>query len=48
VAFHDYGRDESTGNPGFAITPVADEFGVAGVVGHLAWGTVPALAPVDR
>jgi predicted O-methyltransferase YrrM len=48
VAFHDYGRDESTGNPGFAITPVADEFGVDGVVGHLAWGTVPALAPVDR
>lgn len=38
VAFHDYGRDESTGNPGFAVTPVADKFGVAGVAGHLAWG----------
>ncbi len=32
VAFHDYGRSEATGHPGF---------GVAGVVGHLAWGFVP-------
>ncbi len=41
VAFHDYGRSEATGHPGFGVTGVADEFGVAGVTGHLAWGTVP-------
>lgn len=40
IAFHDYGRDESTGNPGFGVTEVADRFGVDGVVNHLAWGTV--------
>lgn len=38
VAFHDYGRCEATGNPGFAVTPVADRFGVKGVTGTLAWG----------
>ena len=42
IAWHDYGRDASTGHPGFAITPVADEFGVDGTAGYLAWGTVPA------
>lgn len=42
VAFHDYGRGPATGHPGFAITDVADKFGVVGVVGYLAWGTVPA------
>lgn len=40
VAFHDYGRCEATGHAGFAITPVADRFGVTGVVGTLAWGLV--------
>lgn len=38
VAFHDYGRSEETGHPGFGVTEVADRFGVAGVTGHLAWG----------
>jgi hypothetical protein len=41
VAFHDYGRSEATGHPGFGVTQVADAFGVAGVVDHLAWGFVP-------
>ncbi len=41
VAFHDYGRCEETGHPGFRITPVADTFGVTDVVGTLAWGLVP-------
>jgi glycosyltransferase involved in cell wall biosynthesis len=41
VAFHDYGRSEATGHPGFGVTGVADAFGVAGVAGHLAWGIVP-------
>jgi predicted O-methyltransferase YrrM len=38
IAFHDYGRSAETGHPGFEVTKVADEFGVADVVGHLAWG----------
>lgn len=42
IAWHDYGRDASTGNPGFEVTGVADKFGVDGVAGHLAWGHVPA------
>jgi predicted O-methyltransferase YrrM len=41
IAWHDYGRGPHTGNPDFAITQVADAFGVAGVVGHLAWGFKP-------
>lgn len=41
VAFHDYGRCAATGHPGFAITPVADKFGVTDVIGTLAWGLVP-------
>jgi glycosyltransferase involved in cell wall biosynthesis len=40
IAWHDYGRSEATGHPGFGVTEVADRFGVTGVVGHLAWGTV--------
>jgi predicted O-methyltransferase YrrM len=43
VCWHDYGRSAATGHPGFEVTEVADEFGVDGVVGCLAWGTVPAL-----
>src|SRR6266702_6980959 len=46
VAFHDYGRSEATGHPGFGVTEVADRFGVAGVVGHLAWGFV--VDPMQR
>jgi len=38
VAFHDYGRCVQTGNPGFEVTQVADEFGVTTVVGYLGWG----------
>ena len=38
VAFHDFGRGPETGNEGFAVTEVADKFGVAGTAGHLAWG----------
>lgn len=41
IAWHDYGRDESTGNPGFAVTAVADRTGVTGREGFLAWGRVP-------
>ena len=41
IAFHDYGRCEETGHPGFRITPVADKFGVTDVVGTLASGRVP-------
>lgn len=41
IAFHDYGRCEATGHAGFAITPVADKFGVTDVIGTLAWGLVP-------
>ena len=44
VAFHDYGRSEATGHPGFGVTAVADQFGIAGVVNHLAWGFVPGTA----
>jgi hypothetical protein len=45
VAFHDYGRSDATGHPGFGVTEVADRFGVAGVAGCLAWGYVPGAAP---
>ena len=45
VAFHDYGRGPETGHHGFGVTEVADRFGVAGVAGHLAWGTVPGASP---
>lgn len=41
VSWHDYGRSEATGNPGFAVTEVADRYGVAGVAGHLAWWFKP-------
>ncbi len=41
IAFHDYGRGPETGHPDFRITQVADKFGVDGVTGCLAWGTVP-------
>lgn len=40
IAFHDYGRGPETGHPDFRITQVADKFGVDGVAGCLAWGTV--------
>ena len=48
VAFHDYGRSEATGHPGFGVTEAADAFGVAGVVGHLAWGFVPGAGSGER
>src|SRR6266702_1567915 len=52
VAFHDYGRSEATGHPGFGVTGVADRFGITGVAGHLAWGRIPgpvaAQAAPDR
>jgi predicted O-methyltransferase YrrM len=51
VAFHDYGRSEATGHPGFGVTQVADAFGVAGVTDCLAWGFRPGPAsaqPRDR
>ena len=51
VAFHDYGRSDATGHPGFGVTEVADRFGVAGVTGNLAWGFVPGrgqAAPASR
>lgn len=41
IAWHDYGRGPHNGFPGFAVTGVADEFGVEGVTGCLAWGRVP-------
>ena len=41
ISFHDYGRGPETGHSEFRITQVADKFGVQGVVGTLAWGTVP-------
>src|SRR5215468_327290 len=44
VAFHDYGRSEATGFPGFGVTAVADGFGIAGTAGSLAWGFVPGPA----
>ena len=47
VAFHDYGRGEATGHPGFGVTEAADRFGVAGVAGHLAWGFRPGTAPAQ-
>jgi predicted O-methyltransferase YrrM len=40
IAFHDYGRGPENGFPDFAVTEVADQFGVDGVVGFLAWGYV--------
>jgi SAM-dependent methyltransferase len=52
VAFHDYGRSDATGHPGFGVTGVADAFGITGVAGCLAWGRVPgptaAQAAPDR
>ena len=44
VCFHDYGRSEATGHPGFGVTEVADRFGITGTAGHLAWGIVPGPA----
>jgi glycosyltransferase involved in cell wall biosynthesis len=41
VAFHDYGRSDANGFPGFGVTEVADRFGIAGTAGSLAWGFVP-------
>jgi len=41
IAFHDYGRCAATGHPGFAITEVADKFGITDVIGSLAWGLIP-------
>jgi hypothetical protein len=41
MAWHDYGRGDATGNPGFAVTEVADRYGVDGVAGHLAWWFKP-------
>jgi hypothetical protein len=48
VAFHDYGRCAENGHPGFAVTPVADKFGISGSVGFLGWGFVPVLPPGFR
>lgn len=42
IAFHDYGRGPETGNPGFAVTQVADRFGVHHSVGYLGVCYVPA------
>lgn len=41
IAFHDYGRGPETGHHDFAVTAVADRFGVDHHVGFLGWGTVP-------
>jgi Methyltransferase domain len=41
IAWHDYGRDESNGYPGFAVTRVADQFGVDHAVGFLGVSYVP-------
>lgn len=48
IAFHDYGRGPENGFPGFAITPVADDWGIEGSVGFLGWGFVPEDEPGDR
>jgi predicted O-methyltransferase YrrM len=48
IAFHDYGRGEQTGHPGFGVTEAADKFGVAGRVGYLAWGFVPGAPSGQR
>ena len=47
IAFHDYGRSDATGHPGFGVTGVADAFGITGVAGHLAWGRVPGPAAAE-
>ena len=47
VAFHDYGRSEVTGHPGFGVTEVADRFGITGVADCLAWGFVSGPAGPD-
>ena len=40
-AFHDYGRCEATGHPGFAVTEAADQLvGIEGRTGFLGWGFV--------
>jgi predicted O-methyltransferase YrrM len=45
MAFHDYGRNSATGNPGFGVTEAADDLvGIAGRVGFLGWGFVPDAA----
>lgn len=42
MAFHDYGRSELTGNPGFGVTQAADDLvGISGRVGFLGWGFTP-------
>lgn len=43
LAFHDYGRNASNGHPGFAVTEVADKFGIDESVGFLGWGFTPPL-----
>lgn len=48
IAFHDYGRGEDTGHEGFGVTAAAAGFGITGVTGHLAWGTVPGPAGPRR
>ena len=40
-AVHDYGRNAANGHPGFAVTEVADRYGIAGVAGTLAWWFKP-------
>lgn len=47
MAFHDYGRSEATGNPGFGVTGVVDAMPLTGFgqVGYLAWGRLPAGTP---
>ena len=48
ISWHDYGRGPHTGHHDFAITEVADKFGVAGQVGYLAWGFVPEAEGAAR
>jgi Methyltransferase domain len=45
IAWHDYGRDETNGFPGFAVTRVADRFGVHHSVGFLGVSFVPEASP---
>lgn len=47
VAFHDYGRNASNGHPGFAVTEVADTFGIDGTAGFLGWGFTPPLPDAE-
>lgn len=41
MCWHDYGRGAHNGYGGFAVTEVADRYGVTGVAGCLAWWFTP-------